>query len=648
MGFAMDKIKNIELISLFSDNMVFQRQMNVPVWGTAAAGQTITVNFAGQKKTTQADKKGNWQVLLDPMEAGGPYILEISGPQKIRYKNVLVGEVWIGSGQSNMEMPLAGWGKVDNYESEIAQADYPMIRLLQVKRTISSKPEKGLPADGWQICSPATIPEFSSTAYFFGRKLFNELNVPIGLIHSSWGGTIIEAWISGESLKKYPEFAGAIPRPEQHASDSGYDLDITLFNEQLLAWHEMIRGLDPGYNDPVGTWFRNENSDPGWGKINIPVIWQRAGLNGFDGFVWIRRNVDIPDTWQNTDLVLQLAAIEGIESVYFNSELVGGRIIWDSIREYTIPAKLVRPGGNSIVVRINKSGGEGSVWGNPELLRLRKDDENAIPLAGEWQYRFGLEVKDAPPPPEFPQNPNFPTLLSNAMIEPLIPFAIRGVIWYQGESNAGRAHQYRQLFPELINDWRRRWGGQDFPFLFVQLANWLETAPDPDDNDWAELREAQLMTLAVKNTGMAVAIDIGDAYDIHPKNKQAVGQRLALNALKMVYNKDVVASGPLYRSMAINNSQIILAFDHIAEGLATPEHIALKGFAIAGKDHLFHWADAVISGNQVIVSNPSVPEPVAVRYAWAINPDCNLYNSAGLPASPFRTDQWPGVTEGNK
>ncbi|GHT59832.1 9-O-acetylesterase [Bacteroidia bacterium] len=460
----MSNIANaeIKLAKVFTDNMVLQQKTEAPVWGKATPEKEvkITTSWNNQTYKVKADKAGKWMVKVNTPNAGGPYSIVISDGKSLTLNNILIGEVWICSGQSNMEMPLAGWGKIKDYEKEIAEANYPNIRLLHVDKSASTKPLDDLVStrNGWQACSPENIAAFSSTAYFFGRDLYKNLNIPIGLISTSWGGTIAEAWTSSESLEYMPDFKQALENMK---------------------------------NQPA-------------------------------------------------------------------------------------------------------------------------------------------EVKT--------DNPNRVTVLYNGMIHPLVPFAFQGAIWYQGESNASRAAQYKELFPLMIRDWRKAWG-KDFPFYFVQLANFKDQKPEPAYSDWAELREAQLQTLHLDNTGMAVIIDIGDAKDIHPKNKQDVGLRLALNARAKTYHEKITYSGPVYESYKIYGDKIHILFSQ-ADGLKTNDGSEIKGFAIAGSDHVFHWANAVIKGNEIIVSSPDVKFPVAVRYAWADNPVCNLYNGANLPASPFRTDVW--------
>jgi len=535
-----------------------------------------------------------------------------------------------------------------DYEKEIAAANFPNIRLFTVPRTIANKPQTNVVTKGWQICSPQTIPEFSSTAYFFGRTLHQDLNVPVGIIHSSWGGTVVEAWTSAGALKTVPDFEERIAQMEANEASGVTEDARRTYREALAAWNETINKNDRGYADST-KWFAESLDLSNWKMMAVPQLWETAGLPGLDGIVWFRKEITLPESWAGKDLKLYAGKIDDIDSTYFNGEKIGGIPIWNEVRIYTVPGRLVRAGQNSIAIRVSDTGGGGGIWDNPADLKIVFAATDSLSLVGDWSYRVALDFKDIPPRPIDPENPNQPTVLFNAMIHPLIPYAIKGAIWYQGESNAGRAYQYRVLFPTMIDDWRSRWQQGAFPFLFVQLASWQEMLPEPNESDWAELREAQLMALRTRaNIGMAVAIDLGDAKDIHPKNKQEVGRRLALNALKIAYGKPVVNSGPIYKSIKVEGNRLRIKFTHTEGGLVAKDAQELKGFAIAGADQKFRWAEAKIDGNEVIVWHQEIKNPVAVRYAWAANPLCNLYSGAGLPASPFRSDDWMGVTVGKR
>ncbi len=628
---------------IFSDHMVLQQKMKIPVWGTSVPGRTVSVQFHQQRKTTRVDAQGHWRVILNPVPAGGPYELVVWSSDTLRFRNVMVGEVWLCSGQSNMEMPLVStWAKVNNFQAEVAAAHHPNLRLLIIKRARSTRPRTSADTEGWKVCDSTTVRNFSATAYFFGRHLQQKLGVPVGLIQSAWGGTVVEAWTSGASLKTVPDIRGFVERLENTAPDSIFDQ--ALYEQHLQAWQAEIAALDRKYAGNGPAWSEAQLDDRSWPEMSLPTAWEHAGMPEVDGLVWFRKHLDLPETAAGQKLRLHLGPIDDFDWTFFNGREIGRTSVFNAPRHYEVPAELVQAGDNVIAVRVLDTGGNGGFYGKPEQLYVEGSDSLRVALTGVWRYQIGLRLQEIPLPPPSPQTPNRPSVLYNAMIAPLIPYAIRGVIWYQGESNAPRAYQYRTLFPLLIRDWRQQWRQGNFPFLFVQLANFRPVNQEPVESDWAELREAQTLALAEPNTGMAVTIDIGDANDIHPGNKQEVGHRLALQARRLAYREKLVFSGPLYKGMKIENNRIRLFFTHTGGGLRAAGGGELRGFAIAGADRKFVWAHAAIDGQTVIVSHPQVPQPVAVRYAWSINPACNLINREGLPASPFRTDAWPGVT----
>lgn len=498
-GLIQNTPAEITLPALFSDHMVLQQNRPITVWGSATPGERVTVAIGGQQITTDADGSGAWLVQLSPLTAGGPHTLKVTGTNEHVFNNVLIGDVWICSGQSNMAFAL---NRVNNAEEEIATANYPNIRLFTVKRDAAQTPRSDV-TGSWAVCDSQSAKSFSAVGYFFGRRLNTTLGVPIGLINTSWGGTPVEAWTALSALQNTPEYAPL---------EANWD--------KALSNYAMAQEK---YETAVETW------------------------------------------------------------------------------------------------------------------KIAADSAKAA----------GGKAPNRPGAPRGPNHPHRPAILYNGMIAPLTPFPIAGAIWYQGESNAGRAYQYRTLFPTMIQNWRAEWGQGDFPFFFVQLANYKTVKDQPGDSDWAELREAQSMTLKLPNTGQAVIIDIGEADDIHPRNKQDVGLRLALAAETVAYGKKQAYSGPVYKSMTIKRKKVTLTFDHVNGGLKTKGD-KLQGFAIAGADQKFVWAEAKIVGNTIEVWSKDIAKPVAVRYAWADNPVCNLYNGADLPASPFRTDTWPGITVDKK
>ena len=631
--------KNIKLLPLFTDNMVLQQKQDIPIWGKAELGGEVVVTLNKQEEKGIVDEDGNWKVNLSPVPAGGPYELMISGEKIHKFKNVMVGEVWVCSGQSNMEMPIAGWGIINNYKEEIANANYPNIRLLMVEKKTANTPQEKFNSDGWKECSSETVPEFSAVAYFFGRHLSRELDVPIGLIETAWGGTLAEAWTSGPTLKKFPEFKGIVEKIE---IDKSSDEERAIATKKMIAeWPDKIEEALVNSGTFKHGFQKAGFSTDKWKSMKLPTTWEETGLE-YDGVVWFSKDVKVPKSWKGKDLVLTLGKINDYDITWFNGKRVGRGIDVADFRVYKIPGSLVNTGENKITVQVLDIGNHGGLYGPANKMKLSSKDKS-ISLVGNWKYKVDpvkIGIDKLPVKPSLNFSPNRPSVLYNGMINPLLSYGIRGAIWYQGESNAGRALQYRSLFKSLINDWRKAWGQSDFPFLFVQLANFMKRVNEPVDEPWSHLREAQTMALQLPNTGMAVTIDIGDEIDIHPKNKQDVGKRLALNALAKVYGKDIPYSGPLYRSMKVEGNKIVLQFDNTNKGLKIKGNKKLKGFTIAGENKKFVWAKAKIDGDKVIVSNSKINKPVAVRYGWAPNPDCNLFNGAELPASPFRTDNW--------
>ncbi|HEX8235788.1 MAG TPA: sialate O-acetylesterase [Abditibacteriaceae bacterium] len=639
---AADATQRPFLHPLFTDNMVLQRDIAAPVWGWTTPGQRVTVTMSGRSATAVADAGGKWMARIGPFPAGGPHTLTVTGPQTVRLNNVMTGDVWICSGQSNMEQ---GIGIAANPQQEISNANYPNLRLFTVPKKIAASPQSSV-AGSWQITTPQTIAAngwggFSAVAYYFGRELNTRLQVPIGLLHTSWGGTVAEAWASAEALNTMPDFrsgVAALQRAAQEQSRPGFN-----FDGAMTAWWA---ANDPG---SAAGWSNATLDTAAWKTMNLPTAWENADLPNFDGIVWFRKEFDLPQSWAGKDVVLHLGTIDDRDTTWVNGTKVGETNEYNTARNYRVAGNLLKAGRNVITVRVLDTGGGGGLNGNAADMNLQASGDGAaapISLAGAWLYHASTPLAQTQPAPQrIDNNPNGVTVLYNGMIAPLVPFGIKGAIWYQGESNAGRGQQYRTLLPTMIRDWRSRFGVGDFPFYIVQLANFMATEAQPSDPAWAYLREAQMLTAqTVPNAGIATAIDIGEAGDIHPKNKQDVGRRLALNALALTYKQPVEYSGPLYRSMKIEGDAVRLTFSHAAsmtagggtlQGFAIP---TLQGFAIAGADKKFVWANARIEGNTVVVSSPQVKQPVAVRYAWANNPVANLYNAAGLPALPFRTD----------
>ncbi len=645
----------LSLAGIFTDNMVLQRDSTIAVWGGSQPHAVVTVAFRGAQATARADANGRWRAELPAMAASteAAELIVSSDPQatgqaRLVCRNVLVGDVWLCSGQSNMEWPLA---QTQNAQEELAAANFPLIRLLCVPKRTSDAPATDIAGPRWLVCSAATLERpmasdqsvgFSAVGYFFGRELQRRLGVPIGLINASWGGTVAETWMSPQGLQADPHV--------RHIWDN-YQRNLPRLQERDAQWKREMAAIEARTRDTENLglargWAAMDEPNPSWPEMVLPANWRTAGLD-FNGIVWFRKTVEIPAGWAGRDLQLGIGSADKSDITYFNGEKVGSVTMrdrpdaWCCLRVYRVPGALVKAGRNVIAVRVHCDRFDAGLRGpaNAMALSCPQDSHTApIRLDGSWGYAVETNygIVTAPPQPLGPDNPNAPTALFNGMLAPLTDFAIRGAIWYQGESNADRAAEYQHLLPALIRDWRRLWHNPNLAFYFVQLANYMATSDVPGPSQWAELREAQAMALALPHTGMAVAIDIGEANDIHPRNKQDVGRRLALSALHDAYGqKDVTPSGPLFRSARLEGPSVRIAWDHVDGGLICRGD-QLEGFAVAGPDGVFSWAVARVQGVEVVVHSDGVREPRAVSYAWADNPRCNLYNAAGLPAAPFR------------
>lgn len=614
---------------LFAEHAVLQQGAKVPVWGTADPGEKVTVEMAGQTVSTTAGADGKWRVDLAAMKAGGPFTLTISGQNKIVLDDILVGEVWICGGQSNMERQLglrAGQKPIDDWEKEAAAARYPQIRHFGVGQETSLTPRQKVEGK-WEVCTPETVKQFTAVGYFFGRDLHKARRVPVGLVHSSWGGTPAEAWTSAAGLQVLPEFADIPARLHALVTDpSGARRS---YFDRLETW---FVAHDPG-SVPARPWSAAALDTQAWKTMNVPGLWEDAGEPDLNGVVWFRKTIELPAAAAAAPADLELGMVDDVDTTWVNGVKIGATFGYNQVRRYQIPAGVLKAGRNVIAVRVLDTGGGGGIWGDKklQLASRARPAPAAISLSGAWQYRIGSNLADAPPPPPgFSGDAGTPTVLWNAMIAPLVPYAIRGAIWYQGESNVHRTRQYRSLFPAMIAAWRKAWGQGEFPFLFVQIAPHNEMTP--------ELREAQLLSWkSTPKTAMAVTIDCGDAVDIHPTRKQPVGARLALAARALAHGERLEHSGPVFDSMKIAGDAATLSFTHLGGGLVA-QGGPLKGFTVAGPDLVFHSAQAQIRGNTVVVTSDVVPVPAAVRYGWANVPEGNLFNKAGLPASPFRTD----------
>jgi sialate O-acetylesterase len=623
----------VRLPKLISDGMVLQRDTNVKIWGWASEGEQITVNFIGSTYHATTDQNGNWHIMLPELEAGGPYQLDIRASNEIKINDIMIGEVWVCSGQSNMELNMKRVSPL--YSDEIADSKNPNIRYFEVPDKYNfNAPQKDLSSGRWEKANPENVLHFSAVSYFFGKEIYDKFKVPVGLINSALGGSPAEAWISEDGLKEFPGYyKEALRFKDSTLVQKIMDDDRTRINK----WYDRSKQNDLGYSIPGKPWSSPEYDASDWDVMKIPGYWADGRLGFINGIVWFRKEVNIPASMIGKDAKLNLGRIVDADSVFVNGIFVGNTTYQYPPRRYIIKSGILKEGINLITIRvINNAGRGGFVEDKPYDLVAGND---RIDLSGEWKYRLGTEMEPL-------KGETFirwkPLGLYNAMLAPLLSYSIKGVIWYQGEANTKDPVEYRKLFPALIKDWRKNWKQGDFPFLYVQLPNFMEVKPEPSESNWALLREAQLQTLSVPNTAMAVTIDIGEWNDIHPLDKKDVGKRLFVAAEKIAYGIDSVTySGPVYQSMKIDGERIILFFDHVDGGLVLNNSEKSGSFAIAGSDRHFVWAQAKIQGDKIVVWNEAITNPVAVRYAWADNPaGALLYNKSGLPASPFRTDEY--------
>lgn len=643
---------------LFSDNMVLQRDREVPVWGRANAGERVTVSLNGKSTSAITDASGKWTVRVGPLPAGGPHELTISNTStKHIFKNVLMGDVWFCSGQSNMWWSLS---RLANGPKEIPLANHPRIRLLTIPQRGSPRPLADLHGPTWFECSPETVKDFSAIAYYFGRELQGTNGVPVALINASWGGSAIQSWTSLRTLETNPDLVGIT---------AGYYHTVRRFEKDFAAGvvDKNDAYIDPGLQPNELGWEAPSLDDSGWREWAQPGefgVWGKPEYT--QGAIWFRRTIDVPPEWATkNDLVLDLGGIANFDTAYVNGVEVGrtDRVALANKgrnRRYSVPAGLLKPGRAVVAVRTFNSTGPGGIRGYPEWekrdIGFHPSDKakDILSLKGAWKYKVSVPLPvrlvsvDA-------HSHKLPSCLFNAMVSPIVPFGVRGILWYQGEQNTGNAWEYRAQLPMMIRDWREAWG-EEIPFLYVQLPNFggkpssTPTADSQYNDSWNELRDAQWFGLREPRTAMISTIDLGDA-SIHPANKKDVGARFALAARAIALDEKLEYSGPLYAGMAIEGAKIRVKFTHVGGGLVAKDAPdgALTRFAVAGGDGNYVWAQARIEGDEVVVWSDEVPTPVAVSYAWAMNPlGANLYNRAGLPAAPFRSDNWPMRTLGKK
>jgi len=638
--FSINLCAKITLPTLVSDNMILQRDEPIAVWGWALPGERISISFDSKIYISKpSDKDGKWMVKLKPHQAGGPFSMEIKGEhENISLSNILIGEVWLCSGQSNMAFDFNNARAKSLYRDDILKSSNDNIRQILIERNISSYPNKNVNSSGWITAEPKNLNTFSAIGYFFALQLYQKYHVPIGLINSSFGGTMAQAWISEKGLKKFPEFDQDINLLHDSIA---LELKVEQNKLEMNQWDSRLNYIDPG----IG-----ENGEPIWAKESFDSVkWTvlaHSGLLNMNGFAktqgsfWYLKQIEIPGNFSGNNVTVSLGRIDDADVTYFNGHLIGSSNNRDLKRIYTVPAEVIKKGKNLLLVRVINYSGDGGMLDKDSVKMTFNTD---IDLSERWIVREGAIMDDKPAKYE---TKNLSTSLFNKMISPLLPYRIRGILWYQGEYNTQKAFYYRKLFPALIHDWRKHWG-YELPFIYVQLPNFQKKEEFPVESEWAELREAQSMALSLPKTAMAVTIDLGESNDIHPVNKKDVAYRLALAAEKMVYReKKITASGPTYKSMKILKGKILISFEKGAALKNTSDK--LKYFSIAGADRRFVWAEAKFVGHHHLeVSSIDVPFPVAVRYAWSGNPEkINLYNIYGLPASPFRTDNWPGITFG--
>ena len=619
---------------IFGDNMVLQRGKPDAIWGWSQPGDNVRVEIDGHTAVGVAGSDGRWQVKINPPKAGGPYTLEISGRQSAELKNVMVGDVWLCGGQSNMQLQLRS---TLNGDAEAKAANDPEIRYFTVADHVAYH-KSDMVEGSWKVVSPDTAGSLSAVAYYFARNLQPKIHVPIGLVVDAVGGTPAEAWTSADALKPLHDFDVPLSQVEQLAADGAPE-----YGNYIMHWYDEF---DAGLKEK---WFAPELNDSDWKTVDVPGGFAALGVPDTPAVAWFRKEIDVPNPVPDGRTMILLGSIERMDTVYINGTWIGASSWVENPRAYFVPPGVLKPGKNVIAIRVFKTKPDGGFMAKPDELHLVLGDKTSIALAGEWKAKLSV---DARPPHALPAAweswPVIPAVLYNGMLAPVAPLEIRGAIWYQGEQNSPRGYQYRKILPAMIGDWRNVFGQGDFPFFIVSLPRFSPHSSVPVDDGWADIRESQAVAAAtVPDSCLVVTIDTGEADNIHPKLKEPVGDRLAFCALAKSYHKHVAYAGPTLKSVDRRPVEIRLRFAHTEGGL-TVKGAKLGEFSIAGEDRKFHWADAQISGNSVIVSSPDVPHPKEVRYAWQSNPEATLFNGAGLPAGPFRTDTWPLITEDAK
>jgi sialate O-acetylesterase len=620
--------------TIFGDNMVLQRGKKNTIWGWSDPGDKVRVEIAGKHASGVAGPDRRWQVKVQPPGVGGPYTIKISGHQSVELHNVLVGDVWLCGGQSNMQVPLPA---ARNGEEEVKAANFPEIRFFSVAPHPAYH-HTDIVDGAWKVVSPQTADHLSAVAYYFARRVQQEIHVPIGLVVDALGGTPAEAWTSNAALRPLKDFDAPLAELEKLAATGAPE-----YGNYVMHWYDLY---DAGIK---GNWAAFDFDDSIWKPVDIPGGFSDLGVPETPAVAWFRKEVVVPDSIPAGPALLFLGSIERMDTAYINGTQVGASAWVENPRVYVIPNGVLKPGKNVVAIRVLKTKPMGGFLAKPEELRVELGDKTSIPLAGKWKAQLSVDARPPHPLPIGYENwPVMPSVLYEGMLAPIAPLSITGALWYQGEQNSERGFQYRRILPAMIEDWRKLFGQGDFPFYIVSLPTFRRRSATPIDDTWAETRESQAFTAAtVRNSCLAVTIDTGDPDNLHPKDKQPVGERLALCALAKQYGERVAYSGPTLASVERLPSAIRLHFTHADGGLVVKD-TKVEEFAIAGEDRKWFWADAHIEGDSIIVSSPSAPNPKEVRYAWQSNPAATLFNGAGLPAGPFRTDTWPGITEGQR
>lgn len=619
----------VRLPRLISDGMILQRETSVNIWGWAKPGEKVKLSFNGKSFETVTTAQGKWKIILPKQNAGGPFDMEISATNTIKLKNILFGDIWLCSGQSNMELPMSRVAPL--YGKEIESCSNPNIRFFQVSvRWNYNNLQEDFLGGKWEESNPLNILKYTAVGYFFAHNLYAKCKVPVGIIQCAAGGSSAESWISEEALKAFPEQY----KIACQLSDSTYVRQLLASEKEAQRqWFAELGKNDLGHKSVV--WFDPSLDDSSWSTFQLPSSFADAGLDFGNGAVWFRKQIDLTKNYSEKSALLELGRIVDSDSVFVNGIFVGSVTYQYPPRRYKVPAGILKEGKNNITVKVISQTGSGAFI-KDKPYQLVSDGQN-FDLSGIWKYKIGATCGPCPSSTFFPVKP---LGLYNAMLYPLINYTLKGIVWYQGESNVERANEYNTVLSTLISEWRKLWKQEELPFLFVQLPDFLEPKDVPSEGNWAVMRNQQLQTLSVPNTAMVVTIGLGEWNDIHPLRKKEIGERLALSAARLAYrDKRVVASGPLYQSMKIFGNKIELTFTNCGSGLTASNGKELTHFAIAGADKKFVWGKAEIKGNKIVVWNNAIAKPEIVRYAWADNPaGANLCNKEGLPASPFTTE----------